>query len=263
MGGVNTLVVLDSGFAAGLRSGRVLEATRQWIDSNKPFYTSRNLSGGPAEDWGSGWLALGGGVVYVEKTPDVKTRLISRLRIPEDPLRPGLYHWDQTHPYPVYWLILILPRGTTLKSASPEPNDAGDLGDRFAVFWESISPDGLASNVDISWELATYAADDRDREVNRLRAQLPLAIHRRASVLRRIAYMRRGLGFLFLIMASIAAWISLPPGLAISPPHISAFARIPATVVCVITVAISIMGLLKGWSLANLLALVGASKRGQ
>lgn len=210
---------------------------------------------------GHGWLALGGGVVYIEETSDVEPRPISRLRIPEDPLEPGLYHWDQTHQYPVYWLILILPSGTTLKSASPEPNDAGDLGDRFTAFWESISPDGQAGNVDISWELATYAGEDRSCEVNRLRAQLPLSIRRRASAFRRVTYMKRGLGILFLVIALIAAWICLPSGLAISPLHISAAVRIPATIVCVISITLSIIGLVKGWSLAYLFVAAGSTKR--
>jgi hypothetical protein len=261
LGGVNTLVVLDSEFGTGPRSRPVLEATRHWIDSRKQFYTSRNLSGGPSEAWGDGWLAFGGGVAYVEKTSDVKSRPVSRLGIPEDPLKPGLYHWDQTHQDQVYWLILILPSGTTLQSANPEPNDAGDLGDRFVIFWESISSDNRARNVDISWELTTYTGEDRDGEVNRLRARLPLSIRKKSSAFRRVTYMKRGVGSLFLGIALITAWISLPQGLAISPLHVPADVRIPATIACLISIALSALGLAKGWSLASFFVVPRAPKR--
>jgi hypothetical protein len=261
LGGFNTLVVLDLDFVPGSRGRQVLKATREWITSEKGFEASLSLSGPLGNGWDPGWLPFGGGVAHVEETPDAKRLPASRPDIPEDPLEPDVYHWDQTIRHPVYGLILILPSGTTLKSASPEPNSAGDLGDRFVVFWLSISENDLVRNVDISWHLVAYAGGDRDLEVNRLRTQLPLSVRRRASALRRITYMRRGLGISLLIIALIALWISLPSGLSISPFHITAATRIPATIICVISAVLSVVGLAKGWSLADLFVTAGESAR--
>jgi hypothetical protein len=253
--------VLDLSFAAGPHGRLTLEASREWVKSKRGFEGSLSLSGSAGNGWGPGWLPVGGGVVYVEDGPGLRQLPPSRPSIPRDPLEPQVYHWSQTLRYPVYWLILKLPPGTTLKSSNPEPNSAGDLGDRFTVFWESFQASDQVWNTDISWELEEYAGEDRDLEVNRLRAQLPLSAKRRASALTRITYMKRGLGVLLLVIALIALWICLPSGLAISPPHISTVMRIPATAVFIVSAILSIMGLAKGWSLATLFTAAGSTVR--
>lgn len=247
MGGINTLVVLDSCFASG--AGRTLKAYRYWVEAGEEIPASLNLDGNEPS---TGWLAVGDGVVEVPVNSKYKEFPVSQKDIREDPLKPCNYSWSQTLHKPVYWLILILPPGQTLGSANPEPRDAGILGDRFAVFWDSISFDQPVRRVQTSWELTTFTKDDRQREVDRLRARLPLSEKRQESVLQRITFMKRGLGVVLLAIALIAAWLALPSGLAISPPHIPAIARIPATIVCIASAALSLMGLAKGWSLASL-----------
>jgi hypothetical protein len=247
MGGVNTLVVLDSRSAPG--AGRPLNVYRYWVEAEKEVAASLNLNGSQPSD---GWLAVADGVVEVPADSKYKEFPVSQKDIWEDPLKPCVYRWSQILHKPVYWLILILPPGQTLSSANPEPRDAGILGGRFAVFWDSISFDQPVRSVETSWELTPFTEDDRQREVDRLRARLPLSEKRKESVLRRITFMKRGLGVVLLAIALIAAWLALPSGLAISPPHISVVARIPATVVFIAAAALSLMGLAKGWSLAIL-----------
>ena len=261
MGKINTLVVLDSGFVPGKRGRQALDAARDWITSKGGFEGSLSLSGPLGNGWDPGWLPFGGGVVHVAGGPRLKPLPRSRVPIPEDPSDPHVYHWNQTLRHPVYWLILILPTGTTLKSSRPEPNNAGDIGDRFVIFWESLQESHPLRNVDITWTLEEYAGEDRDVEVARLRARLPLSARRRESTLRRITYMRRGLGILLLIIALIALWICLPSGLAISPPHITTLMRIPATIICAVSAILSLMGLAKGWSLADLFVAARSSTR--
>jgi hypothetical protein len=249
MGGVNTLVVLDSRFTSGAGPGQMLKADRYWIEAKEEILASLNFSDNEPSP---GWLAFGGGVVEVQDDSKYKKLPVSEKDIRADPLKPRTYDWVQTLHNPVYWLILILPPGQTLASANPEPRDAGMFQDRFVVFWDSIPVDQPVTRVQVAWELMAFTGGDRDREVTRLRAQLPLSERRQESVLQRIAFMKRGLGIVLLAIALAAAWISLPSGLAVSPPHIPAAARIPATVVCIAAAALSFMGLAKGWSLARL-----------
>jgi hypothetical protein len=247
MGGINTLIVLDSRFVSG--AGGALKACRYWIEAKEEMRASLNLYGNEPP---SGWRAVGGGLVEVPDDSKYEEVAVSQKDIREDPLKPRTYHWSQTLQKPVYWLILILPSGQTLGSANPEPHDAGILGERFVVFWDSLSFDQPVRRVQTYWELVPFTEGDREREVARLRARLPLSEKRRESVLRRITFMKRGLGIALLVIALIAAWLALPPGLAISPPHIPTGARIPATIVCLAAAVLSLMGIAKGWSLASL-----------
>jgi hypothetical protein len=249
MGGINTLVVLDLRFAPGASADQTLQADRYWIDSKEEIPASLNLSGNEPS---SGWRAVGGGVVEVPDNSEYQEYRVSQKDIRVDPLKARTYRWDQTLQRPVYWLVLILPPGQTLGAANPEPRDAGVLQDRFAVFWDSISIDQPVRRAQISWELSPFTGGDLECEVNRLRSQLPLSEKRQETILQRITFMRRGLGIALLVIALIAAWLALPSGLAISAPHIPSIARIPATLVCLIAAALSLMGLAKGWSLASL-----------
>jgi hypothetical protein len=245
MGGINTLVVLDSRFVSG--DAGPLIAYRYWIEAEEEILASLNLYGNEPP---SGWRALGGGVVEVPIGSKYEEVPLSQRGIRED--KPHTYSWSQTLHKPVYWLILILPPGQTLGSANPEPRDAGILGERFAVFWDSISFDQGARRVQTSWELVRFTGDDREQEVDRLRARLPLSEKRQESVLRRITYMKRSLGIALVAIALTAGWLALPSGLGISPIQIPEIVRIPASIICITATLLSVMGVAKGWSLASL-----------
>jgi hypothetical protein len=79
MGGINTLVVLDSRFVSG--DAGPLIAYRYWIEAEEEILASLNLYGNEPP---SGWRALGGGVVEVPIGSKYEEVPLSQRGIRED-----------------------------------------------------------------------------------------------------------------------------------------------------------------------------------
>jgi hypothetical protein len=266
MGALNTLVVLDADFVSSVGPGAALKADRHLIeDPNGRLSYSFGGSGNsypvgrPGNESDHGWISIAKGAVYLYPKEDVKPAARSKITIENAPLHPGSYHFAQTVQQPVYLFVLILPPRMTLKSSNPKPTEAHDLGSRFVVAWENLPGNGsVTRRVDIRWKLRGQGPD-RGKEVARLRGMLPKSERRQSNIFRLITGMKWGLVITFFLIALIAGWLALPSGLAISPPKIPSAARIPATVIFVIALGLSLIGLL-GKSLPDLFHL-GRSSR--
>jgi hypothetical protein len=266
MGVMNTLVALDVRFVSDVSPGAALKAVRYLIEDpdgrlRYSFGGSGNkyASAGPGGALGNGWTSVASGALYLSPKEAVNPAARSEIAIQNDPLDRRSYHWTQTVQSPVYLLVLILPAGKTLKSSDPKPTEAHDLGDRFVVGWENLADGGSATRrVDIRWKLGDQGPD-RAKELTRLRSMHPRSERRRSNIFRLVAGMKMVVAIMLFLIALAAGWLALPSGLAISPPKIPSAARIPATVIFCIALALSLIGLL-GKSLPDLLRL-GRSSR--
>jgi len=121
-----------------------------------------------AERRPTGFRSVGGGVVFVENTPQLKLPPVRRgIAVDLGSLR---YRWPQGLPEEVRWMmfVVILPPSYTVADAKPRPISAKVFKDRLALSW-TLHGKGESLQTQVECKLTQFQGDASSKlvELNR------------------------------------------------------------------------------------------------